>query len=292
MKLADFKTYKITEKELKRLRKKGWEEGILQNLAKLEEQLFDSQEAFRERLLKFENGQAILAQEKTLFSMTGGYFRLDRAIPNKTLREWVEALIFAVVVAVIVRFFLFAPFKIPSSSMVPTIQVGDHIFASMYSYGLPIPFSNQKLWPQPIKRGDIVIFPYPKNPRIDYIKRVVALEGETIEIKDDVVYIDGKKLDEPYTYFDPQANIEQELAMLQTGVNQYSTIHNFGPVLVPKGKLFVMGDNRYRSSDGRFWGFVDQDTVKGKAQIVYFSWNTDNGIISGLQLGRILNWVE
>ena len=101
--------------------------------------------------------------------------RLDLLIPNRTIREWTEALIFAVVVATFVRTYFFAPFQIPSGSMLPTIQIGDHIFASMYTYGSPIPFSDIKLFKKPVKRGDIVIFPYPQDPSIDYIKRAVGL---------------------------------------------------------------------------------------------------------------------
>ncbi|MBI4081987.1 MAG: signal peptidase I, partial [Candidatus Lambdaproteobacteria bacterium] len=103
-----------------------------------------------------------------------GWLRLERIVPNRTLREWIEALVFALVVAGIVRTFLFAPFKIPSGSMIPTIEIGDHIFATMYSYGIPVPFADLKLLPRPIRRGDIVIFPYPLDPSVDYIKRVVG----------------------------------------------------------------------------------------------------------------------
>ncbi len=189
--------------------------------------------------------------------------RLERIIPNRGLREWIDAAVFALCIALLVRTFLFAPFKIPSSSMVPTIQVGDHIFATMFSYGIPVPFTDIKLFPQPVERGDIVIFPYPKDPAVDYIKRVVALGGETVEVQGKTVLINGKPLAEPYAYYDPAR--ESVFGVKCEG------LAFCGPVQVPPGHLFVMGDNRLDSADSRVWGFVDERTVKGKGRIVYWS---------------------
>ena len=199
-----------------------------------------------------------------------------------------EALIFALVVAAIVRTYMFAPFQIPSGSMLPTIQIGDHIFASMYSYGSPIPFTNIKLFRKPILRGDIVIFPYPRDPSIDYIKRVIGLSGETLEIRDDQVYIDGVQLQESYACYNPP-----ECDMKPTVINRpLYPVSNFGPVSIPEGKLFVMGDNRYNSADSRFWGFVDIQSVVGKAQMIYWSHDPRESYFSGYQLGRIFTFLE
>lgn len=205
--------------------------------------------------------------------------RLERIIPNRSLREWVEALVFALLVAVVVRTFLFAPFKIPSGSMIPTIEIGDHIFASMYSYGVPVPFTRIKIFPQQINRGDIVIFPFPLDPSIDYIKRVIARGGETVEVRGTKVFVDGVELVEPYAMHDPATLAERE--------RQGAGILQYGPEVVPEGHLFVMGDNRLNSSDSRVWGFVDAGTVKGRGQIIYWSHHPDASWFSGYRWGRI-----
>ena len=201
--------------------------------------------------------------------------RLERIIPNRAVREWADALIFAFVIAMLVRSFLFAPFKIPSASMVPTINVGDHIFATMYSYGLHVPFTDIRLFGQTPERGDIIIFPYPNDPSVDYIKRVIAKGGETVEIRGKDVAVDGKVLDEPYANFDPA-----KLAAYGAKCDAPYC----GPLKVPPGHLFVMGDNRL---DSAYWGTVDETTVKGRGRIIYWSHNPDAGLFSGYRFGRI-----
>ncbi|MBQ32270.1 MAG: signal peptidase I [Deltaproteobacteria bacterium] len=203
-------------------------------------------------------------------------------IPNRTVREWVEALLFALIVAGIVRTYVIAPFKIPSGSMIPTIQIGDHIFASMYSYGAWLPFTDDKLLAQPVKRGDIVIFPYPRDPSIDYIKRTVGLPGETLEIREDQVFINGEPLDEPYAYFEGK----QRLAL---GGDRIS---NFGPITIPEDRLFVMGDNRYNSADSRFWGFLDAQQVMGKGRFIYWHHDPRESLFSGYQLDRVFGTLQ
>ena len=170
-----FVTYKLSEKSLNKLQKKGVSETVLNDLAELKDRVYSSKESFLNRVKKLPQAQEIMKNQEDLLKTAKGFFRLDRLIPNRTIREWIEALIFAVVVATIVRTYLFAPFQIPSGSMLPTIQIGDHIFASMYSYGSPVPFTEMKLFKKPIERGDIIIFPYPRDPSIDYIKRAVGL---------------------------------------------------------------------------------------------------------------------
>ena len=214
-----------------------------------------------------------------------GLLRLEKIIPYRSAREWAEALIFAVVIALGVRTFLIAPFKIPSGSMIPTIAIGDHIFATMFSYGIPVPFTDIKLLPGKIERGDIVIFPYPENPEVDYIKRVVATGGEKVFIKNDQVFIDGKPLKQPYAYFDPSHRLDGD-----SKKSNYMSLNE--PTTVPAGKLFVMGDNRYNSADSRYWGFVDEKTVKGRGWIIYFSHDPAAGWLSGYRLGRIASTLE
>ena len=283
-----FVTYKLSEKSLNKLHKKGISEAALNDLAEMENLVFSSQETFLGRVSKLSQAKEIMEKEDDLLKAAKGFMRLDLLIPNRTIREWTEALIFAVVVATIVRTYFFAPFQIPSGSMLPTIQIGDHIFASMYTYGSPIPFTDIKLFKKPVKRGDIVIFPYPQDPSIDYIKRAVGLPGETLEIRNDQVFINGEPLDESYAYFEPN---ERKSRQAQ-GLEAAAPSSRYGPVKIPQGKLFAMGDNRYNSADSRFWGFVDIDTITGKGQIIYWSHDPNKSIFSGYRFERIFDFLE
>jgi len=283
-----FVTYKLSEKSLNKLQKKGISEAALNDLAEMENLVFSSQETFLGRVSKLSQAKEIMEKEDDLLKAAKGFMRLDLLIPNRTIREWTEALIFAVVVATIVRTYFFAPFQIPSGSMLPTIQIGDHIFASMYTYGSPIPFTDIKLFKKPVKRGDIVIFPYPQDPSIDYIKRAVGLPGETLEIRNDRVFINGEPLDESYAYFEPN---ERKSRQAQ-GLEAAAPSSRYGPVKIPQGKLFAMGDNRYNSADSRFWGFVDIDTITGKGQIIYWSHDPNKSIFSGYRFERIFDFLE
>ena len=278
-------SYKLSGKSIGALKKKGLSDKAVTELRLMEDVYFDSSETFIQRVNQLESADEIMAREKQLLRAAKGYFRLDRWIKNKTLREWVEAIIFALVVATIVRTYLFAPFQIPSGSMIPTIQIGDHIFASMYSYGSPVPLTDIKLLEKPIHRGDIVIFPYPRDPDIDYIKRVVGMSGETLEIRKDQVYINGKPFEESYAYFDPDQR------KMMGGAISYP-VSNYGPVEIPERKLFVMGDNRYNSADSRFWGFVDASTVVGKGQMIYWNHDPRESFFSGYQLGRVFSFLK
>ena len=282
-----FVTYKLSEKSLNKLKKKGISVAALNDLAEMENLVFSSQETFLGRVGKLSQAKEIMEKEDDLLKAAKGFMRLDLLIPNRTIREWTEALIFAVVVATIVRTYFFAPFQIPSGSMLPTIQIGDHIFASMYTYGSPIPFTDIKLFKKPVKRGDIVIFPYPQDPSIDYIKRAVGLPGEILKIRNDQVFINGERLDEPYAYFEPNERKSRQAQRLAAAPSS-----RYGPIKIPQGKLFAMGDNRYNSADSRFWGFVDIYTITGKGQIIYWSHDPNKSIFSGYRFGRIFDFLE
>lgn len=275
-------TYKLSHKSLNSLRKHGLSEDAIRSLESLEERVFDSADTFLEQVYALPLAGEFRQKESLILRQAKGYFRLDRMIPNRTVREWVEALLFALIVAGIVRTYVIAPFKIPSGSMIPTIQIGDHIFASMYSYGAWLPFTDDKLLAQPVKRGDIVIFPYPRDPSIDYIKRTVGLPGETLEIREDQVFINGEPLDEPYAYFEGK----QRLAL---GGDRIS---NFGPITIPDDRLFVMGDNRYNSADSRFWGFLDAQQVMGKGRFIYWHHDPRESLFSGYQLDRVFGTLQ
>ena len=209
-----FVTYKLSDKSFNKLQKKGLSEAALNDLTELKSRVFSSPETFLNRVRKLPQADEIMKKEDDLLKIAKGFLRLDYLIPNRTIREWIEALIFAVIVATIVRTYMFAPFQIPSGSMLPTIQIGDHIFASMYSYGSPVPFTDIKLFKKPVLRGDIIIFPYPRDASIDYIKRTVGLPGETLEIRYDQVFINVELLDEPYAYFEPKVRLSRQAIVL------------------------------------------------------------------------------
>ncbi|MDA3793222.1 MAG: signal peptidase I [Elusimicrobia bacterium] len=184
------------------------------------------------------------------------------------LKEWMNAGLWAVVIALFVMSFIVQAFKIPSGSMEDTLLIGDHLFVNKFIYGLRIPFNKEKrfLTFKKPKRKDIVVFEYPKDPSIDYIKRCIGLPGETVLIKDKEVYINGEKLDEPYVYHkDP--NIYPDEPYISDSRRRRD---NFGPVIIPDGEYFMMGDNRDFSSDSRFWGPLPWKYVKGEALLNYW----------------------
>jgi signal peptidase I len=208
---------------------------------------------------------------------------------KSTVREYSESIGVAVAVALLLRAFVVEAFQIPSGSMIPTLQIGDHIFVSKFSYGLSIPFTDTKIlqYAQP-KRGDVIVFKYPQDHSTDYIKRVVGLPGDVIEMKQEELYVNGKPVHRerlPRVCNDgepPRGGIyddhECELWEETLGGVQHETIQepgrggrDFPRTVVPPNQLFVMGDNRDNSSDSRVWGFVDMELVKGRALVVWWS---------------------
>lgn len=185
---------------------------------------------------------------------------------KKLLLEYAEAIVTALILALVIRAYIIQAFKIPSGSMIPTLLIGDHILVNKFLYGTKIPFTDKKILiiRKPVK-GDIIVFKYPENPQKDFIKRVIAAEGDIIEERDKIVYVNGNMIREPYTvHYD---------RYLRHGGNDPRD--NFGPLIVPKDKVFVMGDNRDQSYDSRYWGFVDIKEIRGKALIIYWSWDPD-----------------
>jgi signal peptidase I len=187
------------------------------------------------------------------------------------LRENVEAIFIAILLALFIRTFVVQAFKIPSGSMLPTLQIGDHILVSKFIYGIRMPFTGTVLLPitQP-QLDDIIVFKFPQDPSLDYIKRVHGVPGDRIEIKDKNLYING-------TLFPDTHGVFLDPMILPASV---APRDNFGPVTVPAGHLFVMGDNRDNSFDGRFWGFVDKSAVRGKAWRIYWSWDVQQPLFS------------
>jgi len=198
-----------------------------------------------------------------------------KARSKSIVREYLEAIVIALLLALFIRAFVVQAFKIPSGSMKETLLVGDHILVNKFIYGIKIPFQEKEMidFGDP-RRKDIIVFIYPQDPSKDFIKRVVGGPGDTVEIVDKQVYVNGKPLDEPYKqHTDPR--------IIPGRINPRD---NMAPLKVPPGKLFVMGDNRDESYDSRFWGTVDISKVKGKAFIIYWSWNKES---SGVRWGRI-----
>jgi len=183
------------------------------------------------------------------------------------LWEYTEAIITALVLALVIRAYVIQAFKIPSGSMIPTLLIGDHILVNKFIYGTTIPFTDKRtLVLRKPEKGDIIVFKFPENPKKDFIKRVIATEGDVVEERNKLIYLNGKAVAEPYA--------QHVDSLLRSGMNDPRD--NFGPVTVPKDKLFVMGDNRDQSYDSRYWGFVDLKAVLGKALIIYWSWDPDN----------------
>jgi signal peptidase I len=169
-------------------------------------------------------------------------------------RELIETVVIAILLAVVIKTFVIQAFKIPSGSMLNTLQIGDHILVNKFVY---------RFW-EPA-REDIVVFIYPQDESRDFIKRVIGLPGDVLEVRDRVVHINGKPLGEPYVIFSGSGGFG----------NPHTPLENFGPVKVPPGHYFMMGDNRDSSMDSRSWGLLERGKIKGKALIIYWSWRQD-----------------
>ena len=190
---------------------------------------------------------------------------------NKKVIEYIEAIIVAVVIALVVRTFVMQPFTIPSGSMLNTLLSGDCVLVNKFVYGVKVPFTDDYLVDvgEP-ERGDVVVFEFPLDPSQDYIKRIVGVPGDVITVRDKQLYVNGQKPDERY-------------AIHTRPVGVMAEEDNFGPFTVPAGEYFMMGDNRDDSYDSRKWGTVKRNALVGKAWRLYWSWEN----ISNIRWGRI-----
>ena len=184
--------------------------------------------------------------------------------PRSIIREYVEAALWALIITLFLRAFVIQAFRIPSESMKDTLLVGDFLFVNKFEYGPKIPFTHLRLpgLRQP-RHGDVIVFQFPQDPSKDFIKRCVATGGQTLEIRNKQVSVDGGPLKEPYA-------IHSDPTVKPAG---YEYRDNYGPYTVPAGELFMMGDNRDNSNDSRYWGSLDMDLVKGRAMFIYWSWD-------------------
>jgi signal peptidase I len=217
---------------------------------------------------------------------------------KSTFREYAEALVIAIILALTIRVFVVQAFKIPSGSMIPTLLIGDHILVSKLAYGFQLPkdcefqvsfppvtcFSSTLVMNfDPPQRGDIIVFRYPEDESKDFIKRVIGLPGDTLHIQNKKITVNGQPLiDEAFTQrIDP--------GIIDSRINPRD---NLGPLTVPPDSYFVMGDNRDQSLDSRFWGFVRMDKIKGRAFLVYWSWNGQGSWTDVIRWERIGKLIE
>jgi signal peptidase I len=204
-----------------------------------------------------------------------GSEQMDQRFKKSTLREYFESIVIAVILALFIRTFVVQAFKIPTGSMEENLLIGDHLLVNKFVFAPSATGVERALLPVgTIKRNDVLVFKYPEEPDRDFIKRVIGLPGETVELRAKKVYIDGKPLDEPYVHF---------LRPLSAGASEFTEVTSFdvreryGPVTVPQNQYFVMGDNRDNSQDSRYWGFLPRELIKGKALVIYWSYEAGRG---------------
>jgi signal peptidase I len=217
---------------------------------------------------------------------------------KSTVREYSESIVVAVAIALLLRAFVIEAFQIPSGSMIPTLEIGDHIFVSKFAYGIGIPFTDKKIlpWHEP-QRGDVIVFKFPKDPSVDYIKRVVGLPGDKVEVRHNEIFINGnpmpRELVDAHFQYHKGVDRSWELWTEHLDGHAHSTLHEpdrlteFGPYTVDPRSIFVMGDNRDDSNDSRVWGTVPYELVKGKALIVWWSRDPARG---GLSPSGVADW--
>jgi signal peptidase I len=187
---------------------------------------------------------------------------------KSTIREYFESIVIAVILALFVRTWVVQAFKIPTGSMENNLLIGDHLLVNKFVFGPTASGVDRALLPvRDVRRGDIVVFKYPEEPARDFIKRIIGLPGDTVELKAKKVYINGQPLDEPYVHFLTPASEGGEVTSMDVR-------ERYGPVTVPGDQYFVMGDNRDNSQDSRYWGYLPRNYVKGKALMIYWSYES------------------
>jgi signal peptidase I len=204
---------------------------------------------------------------------------------KSVVREYFETIVIAVILALFMRTFVVQAFKIPTGSMEPNLLIGDHLLVNKFVFAPTLSSAERALLPMTaIRRGDIVVFKYPEDPERDFIKRVIGLPGETIELRDHQIHVNGRAIEEPYAHYLPRPQ-----GMGGGEVTSDDVRERYGPVLVPAGAVFVMGDNRDNSQDSRYWGFLPKQNIKGKALLIYWSFDSSEG---GLNLFTQTRWAR
>ena len=216
---------------------------------------------------------------------------MSEPFKKSIVREYFESIVIAVILALFIRTFVVQAFKIPTGSMEENLLIGDHLLVNKFFFGPTESRLERALLPiGTIKRGDVIVFKYPVEPERDFIKRVIALPGETVEVKEKKVYVNGGPLEEHYVHFLAPPTAPSELHE----VTSFDVRERYGPVTVPANQYFVMGDNRDNSQDSRYWGFLPREYIKGKALIIYWSYEAgrdeyqDEGAVASLKgLGSV-----
>lgn len=194
-------------------------------------------------------------------------------------REYAESIIWAIVLAFVIRSCVVQAFKIPSGSMENTLAIGDHLFVNKFIYGIKLPFTDTRILKlRDPMRGDVMVFEYPEDRSKDFIKRVIGVPGDEILVRDKHVYVNGVLYQNPH-------EVHKEAAVLSRDMTPRD---NFGPVRVPARSYFMMGDNRDRSYDSRFWGFIKDSDIRGKAFIKYWSWDQASWRVRWGSIGRLI----
>lgn len=206
-----------------------------------------------------------------------------RPAPAGTIADYVESLLVTVLIALFGTTFVVQAFKIPSESMKPTLQVGDHLLVNKFIFGGRGAWYEKLLPYRPIRRGDILVFKYPFDDHPHYVKRVIGIPGDRIRIVDQKVYVNGARLDEPYVVHDraasdpfgdnfpPPDSYSVEIGLRPEWAAKIMQYVHHDELVVPENHYFVMGDNRDHSWDSRYWGFVDRDAVMGRPMVIYWS---------------------
>jgi len=194
-------------------------------------------------------------------------------VKKSVLREYFESIVIAVILALFIRTFVVQAFKIPTGSMEENLLIGDHLLVNKFVYGPTLAGFEETILPiDRIERRDVIVFKYPEEPERDFIKRVIGLPGETVELRNKKVFINGRPIDEPYVQFlDPPGSASSS----EADFTDFDVRRQYGPVTVPANHYFVMGDNRDNSQDSRYWGFLPREYIKGKALMVYWSYEAD-----------------
>jgi signal peptidase I len=197
---------------------------------------------------------------------------MTRDFKKSTLREYFESIVIAVILALFIRTFIVQAFKIPTGSMEENLLIGDHLLVNKFVFGPTMwPIERALLPIGTIRRRDVLVFKYPEEPDRDFIKRVIGLPGETLEVREKKVYINGVPLDEPYAHYLPPATDESQYHE----ITSFDVRQRYGPVTVPPNQYFMMGDNRDNSQDSRYWGFLPRENIKGRALLIYWSYEAD-----------------
>ena len=210
---------------------------------------------------------------------------------KSTAREYFESIVVAVILALFIRTFVVQAFKIPTGSMEPNLLVGDHLLVNKFVFAPTASSLERMLLPmRQIRRGDVIVFKFPEDPERDFIKRVIGLPGDTVELRHRQVVVNGSPLQEPYAHY--------LFPVSENDTESFDVRARYGPVTVPESHYFMMGDNRDNSQDSRYWGFLPAHYIKGRALTIYWSFeanpgeNPITGLFTGTRWSRILHQIH